>query len=279
MVRSRAILRLVTLILMAGGLATQGGAQIARPPGGAGVGGVTPGPINPGPINPGPETPGPTAPGGVTPPPLNRPVGPPPIPPQGPGTQPVKQLSYYIVINGQQAGPFDNAGLAAKVASGELVRSSLVWTEGMANWEAASKVPDLIPILSSVPPKAQFDAMAYLSGTWQADPTQMQIPNIGPGTSNSRTTYRRDGTYTYLGTLDAMMIGGMARQTITSDGTFTAQEQGPGKVLITPNGMIKFSMPGEQTQTAPNNTPFVMTILDDNTMASDDGVRSRRVGW
>jgi hypothetical protein len=79
---------------------------------------------------------------------LNRPASPPPA--AGPPPLPVKQ--WYIGVNGQQQGPFDQAGLAGQARSGALTRETLVWSEGMAGWTAAGQVPELSPVFGAVPP-------------------------------------------------------------------------------------------------------------------------------
>jgi len=56
---------------------------------------------------------------------------------------------YYVSINGQQAGPFDTAGLRQLISVGQLTETSLVWREGMANWAAAATVAELAPLFSS----------------------------------------------------------------------------------------------------------------------------------
>ncbi|MFL5341829.1 MAG: SPFH domain-containing protein [Gemmataceae bacterium] len=68
---------------------------------------------------------------------------PPPIP---------SSPSYFVAVGGAQAGPFDAAALQAKVRSGELTRSTLVWRQGMANWVAAETVVELQPLFAAVPP-------------------------------------------------------------------------------------------------------------------------------
>ena len=69
--------------------------------------------------------------------------GPPPLP-QG--------EAFFLGINGQQAGPFDMATLAAKVRDGSLTRATLVWKQGMPNWVAAESVPELQGLFAAVPP-------------------------------------------------------------------------------------------------------------------------------
>ncbi len=50
---------------------------------------------------------------------------------------------YHVGRNGKQTGPFPLEQLKAMAASGELLPTDLVWTEGMANWEPASTIPGL----------------------------------------------------------------------------------------------------------------------------------------
>jgi membrane protease subunit (stomatin/prohibitin family) len=71
------------------------------------------------------------------------PAGPPPLPTQN---------EWYVGVAGQQQGPFDLGGLAGKVGSRELTRTSLVWKSGMAAWVPAGEVPELAQLFGSVPP-------------------------------------------------------------------------------------------------------------------------------
>ena len=68
---------------------------------------------------------------------------PPPIPPN---------LTFHLVINGQQAGPYDLNALKQMVINNQFTKETLVWREGMANWTAASQVPELNSIFGTVPP-------------------------------------------------------------------------------------------------------------------------------
>jgi membrane protease subunit (stomatin/prohibitin family) len=60
--------------------------------------------------------------------------------------------SYFVAIDGKQAGPFPVDQLNAKVAGGQLTRDTLVWKHGMANWAKAATVADLEPLFDSLPP-------------------------------------------------------------------------------------------------------------------------------
>jgi uncharacterized RDD family membrane protein YckC len=47
---------------------------------------------------------------------------------------------YYVDAAGQQAGPVDDAGLEALRSSGTINSETLVWNEGMANWQPYREV-------------------------------------------------------------------------------------------------------------------------------------------
>ena len=49
-------------------------------------------------------------------------------------------MNWYYVDAGQQAGPVDDAQLQALVTAGKILPDTLVWKEGMANWQAYREV-------------------------------------------------------------------------------------------------------------------------------------------
>ena len=57
-------------------------------------------------------------------------------------------MKYFIVNNGQQAGPFE---LHELLANG-LNANSYVWCEGMPNWLPATQVPEVAALLQQAPP-------------------------------------------------------------------------------------------------------------------------------
>lgn len=75
----------------------------------------------------------------VTPPPLT----PPPLTPP-----PIPSKLYFVAMGTVQTGPFTKDQLLIKVAEGSLGPSTLVWCEGMANWEPAGTIPDLQDVLN-----------------------------------------------------------------------------------------------------------------------------------
>ncbi len=71
-------------------------------------------------------------------------------PPPVPGSPP--PLVFHVVINGQQAGPYDMATLKQLASQQQLTKETLVWREGMGNWSAAGAVGELSSVFNSVPP-------------------------------------------------------------------------------------------------------------------------------
>ena len=61
-------------------------------------------------------------------------------------------INYYIVLGGQQAGPFDKNTLKLLVEKGQLTKESLVWKSGMAGWEAAGSQNELNDLWMQTPP-------------------------------------------------------------------------------------------------------------------------------
>ncbi len=74
-------------------------------------------------------------------------AGPASAPPPLPASYP-----FFVAINGQQQGPFEQTLMASKARGGELSRDTLVWQHGMAGWTRAGDVPALAGLFASSPP-------------------------------------------------------------------------------------------------------------------------------
>ncbi|WP_085535022.1 SPFH domain-containing protein [Massilibacteroides vaginae] len=70
-----------------------------------------------------------------------------PTPPPIPGIG-----NYYVAIDGKQHGPLNRGALAELVATHQLTRESLVWKQGLANWEKAGDQADLQDLFAATPP-------------------------------------------------------------------------------------------------------------------------------
>ena len=66
---------------------------------------------------------------------------------------PVPTVAYHVAINGQATGPFDLNILKQMAASGQITVESLVWKNGMEQWEKAGSIDELKSIFSyAMPP-------------------------------------------------------------------------------------------------------------------------------
>ena len=68
---------------------------------------------------------------------------PPPLP-RGP--------TYFVAVDGKQAGPFDRAALKQRIEAGTVTPDTLVWSEGMDEWTAAGQVDAVAKLFGSAPP-------------------------------------------------------------------------------------------------------------------------------
>ncbi|MBQ1219568.1 MAG: DUF4339 domain-containing protein, partial [Bacteroidales bacterium] len=67
---------------------------------------------------------------------------------------PIPQVNYHIAVNGQQAGPYEKSVIANMIQSGQLNSNTLVWKQGMPQWEPITNVPDFAPLFSNNMPPA-----------------------------------------------------------------------------------------------------------------------------
>ena len=65
---------------------------------------------------------------------------------------PIPTAAYHVAVNGQATGPFALSTLAQMTANGQLTGDSLVWKNGMAQWEKAIAVDELKGLFSKLPP-------------------------------------------------------------------------------------------------------------------------------
>ena len=65
---------------------------------------------------------------------------------------PPPTISYSVSVNGQTAGPFNLEQLQQMVQNGQLTKNTHVWKQGMAAWEIAANVEELVNLFGAVPP-------------------------------------------------------------------------------------------------------------------------------
>lgn len=65
---------------------------------------------------------------------------------------PIPAISYYVAVNGQAQGAFTIEVLKQMSQNGQLAKETLVWKQGMENWEKAGTVEELKNIFVEIPP-------------------------------------------------------------------------------------------------------------------------------
>ena len=86
----------------------------------------------------------PNAPAAVPPPP------PPFTAPLPPLTAP--QYQYFLVVNGQQCGPYPAIQLQQWVTAGQLNAATLAWRDGLPAWSPLGQIPELVALLTVTSP-------------------------------------------------------------------------------------------------------------------------------
>ena len=64
----------------------------------------------------------------------------------------VPQRLYYAAIDGKQAGPFSETEIARLINEKRIVKETLVWHQGLAQWKPAEDVPEIMRIMVLTPP-------------------------------------------------------------------------------------------------------------------------------
>ena len=72
-------------------------------------------------------------------------------------------MQWYYSKNSTQLGPISDTELREKLASGEVMRTDLVWREGMPDWVAVVHVAELSMVLPNPPQIAAQDQTGTLA--------------------------------------------------------------------------------------------------------------------
>ena len=70
-------------------------------------------------------------------------------PPPVPGAP---ETAYYVVLGGQQSGPYKVSQLRPLVQQGRIDPATMVWAQGMPAWTPAGQVAELQPLFPTFPP-------------------------------------------------------------------------------------------------------------------------------
>ena len=70
-------------------------------------------------------------------------------PVQGPLRNPA---TFFVIIDGKQAGPFSEVDMTRLIADGTITKASYVWKAGMVNWALCENVPEVLRLVALCPP-------------------------------------------------------------------------------------------------------------------------------
>ncbi|MDR2447232.1 MAG: DUF4339 domain-containing protein [Treponema sp.] len=61
------------------------------------------------------------------------------------------ETRYNVAVENKPTGPFDMNELGQMAQKGRLTKESLVWREGLSQWEVAGNIPELAPLFQTTP--------------------------------------------------------------------------------------------------------------------------------
>ncbi len=65
--------------------------------------------------------------------------------------QPVPSI-YYVVIDGQQTGPLNEAELTRLIMQKQVNKNTMAWMPGMTAWQPIEQVPAILKVIALTPP-------------------------------------------------------------------------------------------------------------------------------
>ena len=65
---------------------------------------------------------------------------------------PIQNKVYYIAIDEKAVGPFDANGLKQLIIHGQLLKTTLLWTNGLTNWQEAQTIDGIKELFLDIPP-------------------------------------------------------------------------------------------------------------------------------
>lgn len=60
---------------------------------------------------------------------------------------------WYVVENGNPVGPYTEGEVKRMLLSKTISKDTLVWTQGMSEWQVASENPEILKMITTLPPQ------------------------------------------------------------------------------------------------------------------------------
>ena len=86
------------------------------------------------------------------------------------------ERSWFYASEGQQQGPYPEDQLREFIASGTVTADTLVWTEGMANWQRAADIPGLVSGTAAPPAVPRPARASPRRGGYGGGPLSIDLP-------------------------------------------------------------------------------------------------------
>ncbi len=168
--------------------------------------------------------------------------------------------SYYVAVNGQQQGPFPLSQIRSSLAQGVYNESTMVWAQGMSDWQPISSVAELQQKTSQAPPPPVRGTQAH-EIDYEIFGHEMQYVEIelDPGES----AVAEAGAMMY-------MSDGIQMETVFGDGSHSSETGsfmdkmlGAGKRLITGESLFTtlFSHTGQGKAKVAFSSPYPGKII------------------
>lgn len=84
---------------------------------------------------------------------------------------------WYYTLNNQQVGPVDEGEIKKQIAVGTITHGTLVWTNGMENWQPIGQTP-LASYMGAVIPPADAEVEAEAAPVVEEDPEVTKIRKL-----------------------------------------------------------------------------------------------------
>lgn len=168
--------------------------------------------------------------------------------------------SYFVVVNGQQEGPFSASQIRSSMAQGIYNGATLVWSQGMSDWQPISAVSTLQQTTAASPPLPGGGTQAH-EIDYEIFGHEMQFVEIelDPGES----AVAEAGAMMY-------MTDGIQMETVFGDGSYASESGGfmdkmlgAGKRLITGESIFTtlFSHAGQGKARVAFSSPYPGKII------------------
>ena len=70
-------------------------------------------------------------------------------------------MSYYLILDGNSAGPFNDNELALLVRQGKITKDTLGWVRGMNDWRPVQEIPSILKVIALMPPPVDTKMTRY----------------------------------------------------------------------------------------------------------------------